>query len=1003
MGPKRKSRLQCEVCEKVFYSLVTLKRHQNFHVTRKRGYKCEKCLKHFMSKTFFENHRCKTMEPKDNYKTQEHVVSDKLDSNKADSDPSTISQTLSSSQMWKCGFCQGCFVSSDILNQHMALTTAKRHHKCTECTKGFRCAQQFYDHFMTHNSQRKVCYVCGEILDINEDGMKKHVTSHAEVEEVHSERSGKDFPTEIDEEQHDSADKSKAENSITGGESDGGETIEDLGPVSGNVFLDADVVQHLSLDYGTEFLKQRQEDGLTIKEEAVESNVSTGPTRRSVRTFRPTEKRLKYDKRIKQDVSPAFVCTMCKKVCATRKALYSHMKTHIDDNPLIHRCDICKKTFTHRRYLQDHMKVHTSQEPHKCHVCGLMIKYNPSNFRRHMKKHMIEREFSCPTCSRTFYRGDILRAHMRTHANTKTKAEKYKCPTCHFMFSSTKALNRHMGSHSDTKDVPCTICDKTFIGKRQYHDHWENEHNEEKEFQCNYCEKALCSRYRLEKHKVESHLSELSFGSLTQNGDHEVKDPDHKFDNISEVQTQVQSPKLDSDSANGKRSVDKNTLPEPPSDEKADDGLFEPNDKMDDHEYNTVKEEPNEPDVTESDNEHQCNICGKTFTISSNLRRHMRAHAHSVKATCHICKKKIQKRNLIQHISAVHYKSDKKETKTDHLQCHECPKRFRRKCDLALHVRVHSGVRNYTCEVCNSSYFSKSNLNRHKVIHDGPPSNICHICGKVFACRNYLLTHIKRTHETVNTGKTGKIPCPQCDKMFISYSNFKRHFHIHTGERRHKCDVCSKTFRRTDDLAVHRKTHSTEKPFQCEICAKLFNQYHNLKKHVKRHSRVKTIYQCDKCGKYFKQRGAFARHEAKHDNEVVTKPRRRKDKHVPPVQDQLVVEPTRTDEILTSDTDDKSSEPDPVEPVLSAPVVKAQKENSPHISRTAEAIAEAISSIQEAEGMASIKTGDQGASDTQYVFVIPNSTGASCVYKCSLCDRGFREINTLIAHMVDHS
>ena len=47
-------------------------------------------------------------------------------------------------------------------------------------------------------------------------------------------------------------------------------------------------------------------------------------------------------------------------------------------------------------------------------------------------------------------------------------------------------------------------------------------------------------------------------------------------------------------------------------------------------------------------------------------------------------------------------------------QCAECGKRFRVRCRLTAHERVHSGERPFHCEACGETFGRIDNLRRHE-------------------------------------------------------------------------------------------------------------------------------------------------------------------------------------------------------------------------------------------------------------------------------------------------
>ena len=76
---------------------------------------------------------------------------------------------------------------------------------------------------------------------------------------------------------------------------------------------------------------------------------------------------------------------------------------------------------------------------------------------------------------------------------------------------------------------------------------------------------------------------------------------------------------------------------------------------------------------------HTCKSCGKTFTKSDNLKRHLQRH----------------------------------EGRRDH-KCGSCGKAFFASSGLKKHVdTVHKGLKPYQCSFCNTAYGQNGDLKRH--------------------------------------------------------------------------------------------------------------------------------------------------------------------------------------------------------------------------------------------------------------------------------------------------
>ncbi|XP_029055768.2 zinc finger protein 70-like isoform X1 [Osmia bicornis bicornis] len=247
---------------------------------------------------------------------------------------------------------------------------------------------------------------------------------------------------------------------------------------------------------------------------------------------------------------------------------------------------------------------------------------------------------------------------------------------------------------------------------------------------------------------------------------------------------------------------------------------------------------------TEQFSSYTCNLCERSFTKKSELKKHINRHSDvnriqnpeetelvnkakqiindRVSYKCDTCKKIIfTKRGFLRHIR-VH--SDKRPCR-----CDLCGKSYRIEQDLARHIRdVHEGLKKYACDICGRAFANKGAKDDHRRIHTGERPYACEHCPKMFRTLNSIYIH-NRVHTDYKPHK-----CSYCGKHFRSRQRLTHHETTHTGIKAFACEICGKTFSVKGEVVRHRAIHNDEKPFDCK-CGMKFGQKRYLRNHIKQH------------------------------------------------------------------------------------------------------------------------------------------------------------------------
>ena len=124
--------------------------------------------------------------------------------------------------------------------------------------------------------------------------------------------------------------------------------------------------------------------------------------------------------------------------------------------------------------------------------------------------------------------------------------------------------------------------------------------------------------------------------------------------------------------------------------------------------------------VRTTDRRRACDVCGRVFAGVAALESHL-VGTHGVTRT-------------------------PSGGQIPHFDCAHCQRKFRFRCLLEKHARMHDAARPHRCRHCANAYRHRDSLTLHLRVHTGDVL-ACHLCNKGYATRKLFQKHIVYMHE----------------------------------------------------------------------------------------------------------------------------------------------------------------------------------------------------------------------------------------------------------------
>ena len=203
-----------------------------------------------------------------------------------------------------------------------------------------------------------------------------------------------------------------------------------------------------------------------------------------------------------------FPCDQCSKTISSQENLRLHIRnTHLGLQPKKFQCPNCPLRQTSGASLKLHiLRMHSIAGTFNCDMCESVFKAEDYLVAHKNRVHNGERQYkySCTSCNKHFYEKNKYDSHQEAK---HIQSGKFRCSYCLVFWGTKQLLERHLKTHLLIKDFVCTHCGKAFIQKNTLTIHMNTVHYKLKPYNCHECGKTFGQSGDMSRHIKIHHKS----------------------------------------------------------------------------------------------------------------------------------------------------------------------------------------------------------------------------------------------------------------------------------------------------------------------------------------------------------------------------------------------------------------------------------------------------------------------------------------------------------------